>query len=241
MKTNPLITDHPRPFFEHLEELRARLIRCFVALLAGTVVAYQFLDPILAFLIRPAGRLIFISPTEAFFVRLKIAVAAGLVLAAPVLIYQAWRFVSVALTPGEKAPLLWVLPISYVLFLLGASFGVFVLLPAGIRFLLSYQTASLVPALSADAYFGFAATFALMLGAVFQMPLAAYFLGRVGVLDPVWLSGKRKVAIVAIYALCALATPGPDPVTALMLAGPTYLLFEISIFAAKKANKHAKP
>ena len=167
--------------------------------------------------------------------------AAGLVLAAPVLIYQAWRFVSVALTPGEKAPLLWVLPISYVLFLLGASFGVFVLLPAGIRFLLSYQTASLVPALSADAYFGFAATFALMLGAVFQMPLAAYFLGRVGVLDPVWLSGKRKVAIVAIYALCALATPGPDPVTALMLAGPTYLLFEISIFAAKKANKHAKP
>ena len=232
------MSDNPRPFLEHLEELRGRLIRCLLALTAGAVVAYQFMDPILAFLIRPVGRLVFLAPAEAFFLRIKVAAAAGIVLAAPVVIYQAWKFVSVALSPDEKTPLAWILPSSYLLFILGASFGSFVLVPAGIKFLLSYATPILAASITADAYFSFVATFALVLGAVFQMPLVAFFLARLGLLDPAWLSGKRKAAVVAVYALAALATPGPDPVTAAIMAVPTYLLFEASILSARLARNN---
>ncbi len=224
--------DHPKPFVEHLEELRSRLIKSLAAIAVCTVIFYQLVDQVLLFLARPVGRFIFLQPMEAFFVRMKIAFCGGVLIAMPVLLYQAWRFIVIALTPLEKKSLFWVLPISFLLFLGGSTFAFFVLVPAGVRILLSYGSSVLVPQISIDTYVNFVGILCLVLGGVFQMPLASFFLAKFGILGHQLLSEKRKVACLIVYILSALLTPGPDPVTAVLLAVPTYLLFECSILTA---------
>lgn len=232
------MTDAPQPFFEHLEELRSRLISAMIAVAIGAAVAFQFTSRIIDFLARPVGRFIFIQPTEAFFVRLKIALVAGVMIALPVVLFQIWKFVVVALTPAERKSLMWLLPASYALFVGGFAFGFFVLVPAGIGFLLGYGTPTLVPSLSVAAYIDFVGAICLALGAVFQMPVVAFYLSRIGILQPSFLSRQRRIAVLIIYAASALLTPGPDPVTALLLALPTYVLFECSIWTARLAVKN---
>ena len=233
----PELEVRPKPLLEPLEELRFRLIKSLAAVVLGAVVSYWFVDGILAVLSRPVGRFIFLQPTEAFFVRLKIALASGIVLAMPVIIYQVWKFVVVALTPLEKKSMFWVLPASYILFVCGTSFGFFVLVPAGMKFLLGYASPLVQPALSIEYYINFVGTVCLVLGAIFQMPLVSFFLGRFGIVEAAWLSSISREASLVTYVASAFLTPGPDPVTALLLALPTYLLFECSILAAKAAAK----
>jgi sec-independent protein translocase protein TatC len=231
------VIDHPKPFTEHLEELRVRLIKSLLSVALGTACAYPFVDRAIEHLSKPVGSFIFLQPTEAFFVRLKIALALGAVAAAPAVIFQVWSFVAVALTPVEKKSLVWILPASYTLFVLGISFGFFFLVPAGVKFLLSYGTPHVVPMLGIEHYINFVGTICLVLGGVFQMPLAAFFLSKIGLLDPRRLSDKRRIAVLVIYIASAFLTPGPDPVTAIMLAVPAYLLFECSILTAGLARK----
>jgi len=235
------VEDNPKPFLEHLEELRVRLIKALAAVALGAMAAYHYADRAIGFLSRPVGGFVFLEPTEAFMSRLKVALACGAVLAMPVVLYQAWKYVAVALSPGERRPLYWLLPASYVLFVLGLSFGFLVLVPAGIRFLLGYSTPEIRPMISVGRYLDFVGAVCLALGAVFQMPLLAYFLGRLGVLDAKWLAEKRAVAVLVVYAASALLTPGPDPVTAMLLAVPTYALFECSILSAKAARPAGPP
>lgn len=229
--------DQPKPFLEHLEELRLRLIKSLAAVLVGACIAYQFTDELFRFLAQSAGELIFLYPTEAFFVRLKIALVGGIVIALPVVCFQIWRFIFIALTPQEQKSFFWILPLSVVLFLLGSSFGLFVLVPAGLKFLLSYGSKVVVAKLSVEHLVNFVFVICLVLGAVFQMPLVTFFLAKFGILDSQFLSGKRRMAVLVIYIFSALATPGPDPVTAILLALPTYLLFECSLLAAKWARR----
>ena len=225
--------DRPKPFLEHLEELRFRLIKSLISVALGTALAYGFVDPAIALLSKPVGSFIFLEPTEAFFIRLKIALALGVVLAVPVVLYQLWRFVALALTPNEKKSIFWVLPASYLLFVLGISFGFFYLVPAGVKFLLSYASPALEPKLSIESYVNFVGTICLVLGAVFQMPLVSFFLAKMGLADSAWLAEKRRNAVLVTYIASALLTPGPDPVTAIMLAVPAYLLYECSILTAR--------
>jgi len=194
---------------------------------------YHFVDLVITFFSKPVGRFVYLQPTEAFFVRLKIALGAGIILAMPVVIFQIWRFVVVALTPLEKKALFWILPVSYGLFVLGISFGFFVVVPAGIKFLLSYSSEVLVATISIGYYVNFVGTICLVLGVVSQLPLASFFSSRLGLIDSQWLTDKRRIVILVIYLASALLTPGPDPVTAVLLAIPTYLVYEISIITAR--------
>lgn len=229
--------DHPKPFVEHLEELRLRLIKSFIAVALGTAIGYTFVDRTIAFISRPVGRFIFLAPTEAILARLKLALATGFVMAMPVVIYQIWKFIVIALDPLEKRSLIWILPVSYLLFVTGLSFGFFFMVPTAIKFLLSYSTPQVVANLSIEHYVNFLGTVCIALGAVFQMPLVTFFLSKVGVIDSRWLSEKRPIAILLIYVSSAFLTPGPDPITAIMLAVPTYALFECSILSARIARK----
>lgn len=210
-----------------------RLLISLAALGVMTGVGMLFVERILAFLLRPVGRVVFLAPTEAFFVRLKVAALAGVFLSLPVLLYQIWRFVSVGLTTTERRYTLSLLPAALVLFVAGGAFAFLVILPIGVRFLLSYQTENLVPMISVAAYTSFAMTFVLAFGLLFQLPVVIVFLARLGIVTPATLAAGRKYALLAIVVASAVLTPGGDIVSQLLMAAPTYLLYEASIWVAR--------
>lgn len=218
---------------EHLEELRRRLLFAVLAFAAGIAVSFLFVEPILALLIRPIGRVVFLAPTEAFFVRLKVAALAGAFLSLPVVLYQVWRFIGVGLTSTERRYALSLLPFSLLLFAGGAAFAFFAILPVGVKFLLGYQTEQLTPMISVGAYLSFATAFVLAFGLVFQLPLVILFLARLGIVTPASLAAGRKYALLGIVILSAVLTPGGDVVSQSLMALPTYLLYELSIWIAR--------
>jgi sec-independent protein translocase protein TatC len=218
---------------EHLEELRRRLLIAVLAFAAGTVLSFLFVERVLTVLIRPVGRVIFTAPTEAFFIRLKVAALAGAFLSLPVILWQIWRFVSVGLTPKERRYALSLLPFSLILFVAGGAFAFFAILPVGVRFLLSYQTETLVPMISIGAYTSFATAFVLAFGLVFQLPVVILLLARIGIVTPATLAAGRRYALLAIVVASAVLTPGGDIFSQLLMAVPTYLLYEVSIWIAR--------
>ncbi len=226
---------------EHLEELRVRLLIALVAFVAGTVVSWLFVDRILAALIAPVGRVVFLAPTEAFYVRLRVAALAGVFLSLPVVLFQVWRFISVGLTATERRYALSLLPASLLLFAGGGAFAFFAILPVGVRFLLSYQTPELVPMISINAYTSFATAFVLAFGLVFQLPVVVLLLARLGIVTPASLAAGRRYALMAIVVAAAVLTPGTDVFSQVLMAAPTYLLYEASIWIARLvAPKHAE-
>jgi len=229
------VAEQVRPFVEHLEEMRQRLIKSVLAVVVSASGCYYLSDQVIRFLARSGGEFVFLRPTEAIFTRIKIAVTLGILVSLPVVLYQAWRFVSDALAPGSRRSLFWAIPISYALFLAGSAFGFFWLVPVGAKYLLGMGNESLKPLMSVEYYVEFTGAMCLALGVIFQMPVVSFFLARFGVMKSGWLAGNRRIAIVVTYVVCALATPGPDPVTALMLFAPAYLLFELSILSARLA------
>ncbi len=224
---------------EHLEELRRRLLIAIAALAVATVISWFFADPLLKFLIRPvtvvSGRgVIFVGVTEAFFVRMKLAALAGVFLSLPVLLYQIWAFVAVGLTPAERRYALWMVPPAFLLFVVGATFALVAIVPLGVRFLLSYQVPGVLePFISVGAYVSFLTAFMLAFGAVFELPIVLVLLAKLGLVTPAQLAAGRRYAIVAIVALAAVLTPGGDVFSQMMLAVPTYLLYEASIWIAR--------
>lgn len=222
---------------EHLEELRRRLLIALAAFAVGTAVSFAFVEQIMAVLLRPVGRVVFLAPTEAFFVRLKVAALAGVFLSLPVTLFQVWRFVSVGLTRTERRYALGLLPAAIILFAGGGAFAFLAILPVGVKFLLSYATPSLEPMISVQAYTSFATAFVLAFGLVFQLPIVILMLARLGVVTPAALAAGRKYALLGIVALSAILTPGGDVVSQLLMAVPTYLLYEASIWVARLAGR----
>ncbi|MBM3314655.1 twin-arginine translocase subunit TatC [candidate division WOR-3 bacterium] len=224
-------------FLQHLEELRKRLLYSAVALVAAAVAGYYFSGPILDILQRPVGNLVFLAPPEAFVTRLKVGFAAGLILAAPVIFYQFWRFVRPALMPGESRYVVGAVVSGTLLFGLGVAFALLVVLPFGLRFLMSFQSEELRAMLSVGRYVDFVAWFLFGFGLVFQLPIAIFFLTKLGVVTPRALRKHRRIAILIIVVAAAVLTP-PDVVSQVLMAVPMLLLYEIgiigSVFAARK-------
>lgn len=218
---------------EHLEELRARLLWAVASFAVATALSLLFVERILNLLIRPVGQVVFLAPTEAFFVRLKVAALAGVFLSLPVVVYQIWRFVAVGLTRAERRYTLSLLPASVLLFVGGAAFAFFAILPVGVRFLLGYRTETLVPMISIGAYTSFATAFVLAFGLVFQLPIVILFLARLGIVTPATLAAGRRYALLGIVVASAILTPGTDVFSQLLMAVPTYLLYEASIWVAR--------
>ncbi|OGS20561.1 MAG: twin arginine-targeting protein translocase TatC [Elusimicrobia bacterium RIFOXYA2_FULL_39_19] len=218
---------------EHLEELRKRIIVCLVTTALCTLVCYFYIDQILAILSKPAGHLVFIKPAEAFFVKIKVAFYGALVVAMPVLIYQAWKFVSPGLIKTEKQHIYWLVPVSYLLFVSGLLFGFFLVLPQGLKFLLACGAENIEPMISVSSYISFVTIFLLGFGIVFQLPLVILFLTKMGIVTPQSLSKNRKYAILAIFIVAGVLTPGPDIFSQFMMAVPTLVLYELSILLSR--------
>ena len=234
------MNDASRPFLDHLEELRRRLGFVVLAVAIFSAGSYYYVDSIVHHLSRSAGTFIFLKPTEAFYVHLKISLIAGTLLAMPVAIYECWKFTAVALTPSEKKAVLWMMPFSYALFCAGVAIAWFIVLPTAVRFLLSFSAQDLQPMLSIEAYVEFAAWFTAAFGLAFQLPIIVFFLVKIGLATPQSLRYYRRHVILGLAIVAALLTPGPDLFSQLALLVPTYLLYELSIWIARFSLKKAE-
>ncbi|MEL6687256.1 MAG: twin-arginine translocase subunit TatC [Pseudomonadota bacterium] len=250
------------PLLDHLNELRARLIKSVIGVVAGMIACVPFLSYIVEALLWPfsqalirynarmleAGKptidmeIIATQPLETFFVKLKIALFGGIVLGFPVLAYQLYRFVAPGLYKNEKNAFLPYLILSPVLFIAGASLVFFFVFPFVMEFALSQQTIGggqeikLLPRI-AD-YLSLSTTLFLAFGLSFQLPVILSLLGRAGIIDSSQLRRWRKYAVLGIAVFAAFATP-PDPITQFILGGAIYLLYELSIVTVRIVERKA--
>ncbi len=242
------------PFLEHLEELRSRLIKALVAVTFFTMLSWFFIDHIFTFLVAPykqaialanekikdpapaqALHLIYLNPTGGFMIFLKLAITVGILASIPVIVYQLWQFAAPGLLAKEKRIVPWIVFFTTLCFLAGAAFCYFVVLKYGLGFLLTFQSETLVPMVSIDEYFGFVTILLVVFGLVFEMPVIAYFLTRIGLLTPEFLRQKRRYGIVAMVVAAAVLTPSTDAFTMMLLAVPLLMLYEVSIWVSKVA------
>ena len=225
-----------RPFIEHLEEFRRRILISLVSVIAASVLSYAFAGRILEFLARYVDRLIFISPQEAFLANLKISVISGVVLSAPVILYNALRFAWTALEQREKALFAAYFASGLVLFAAGALFSFFVAIPAGMRFLLGFSTDLVRPYISVSRYVSFVGFLVIAFSVCFEVPLLVAFFTRLGILSSDFLARKRRYCVVLLFVVAALITP-PDVITQVLLAVPLIALYEISVLVSRAAEK----
>lgn len=230
---------------EHLAELRRRLVRIVLAVAAGAVVGWFLYDPVLAFLkqpycdlptaFRPGGAgsdctLVVTRPLEGFAVRVKLSLVIGLFIAAPVLFYQVWKFVTPGLTEKERRYTLPFVLTSQLMFVFGAAFAFYVI-PKGLRVLLALGGEHVSALLAAQEYFSFILTTVVAFGIVFEVPLLIIFLAAIGLLGSEQLRRVRPYAIVANFAVAAIVTPTVDPISMLFMAVPMVVLYESAIGA----------
>jgi sec-independent protein translocase protein TatC len=228
------------PFLDHLEELRWRIIyslgSALVCVGIGFWVTLHFdlvallAKPIIDLL--PSHALYFTHPSDKFSITLNTAMTCGIVLAAPVILYQAWVFLAPALHAHEKRVGLGVLFSGLVLFVAGAALAYIVVIPLALPWLLDFGTASMQPLITAEEYFGFVFAMVLTFGVSFELPIVVLALAALGIVTPQFLSKYRRHAIVIIVIIGAFLTPGDLVWTTIALAVPLYMLYELSVAAA---------
>ncbi len=229
--------DKELTLWEHLEELRTRLIRVTIAVVVTGIVGYIFSDQIIYLLSKPVGKLYFFSPPEAFIIRLKILLFSGLFFSAPYMLYELYKFVEPGLLPHEKKYSVPLIVSGTVLFYVGIAFGLFVALPLGVKVLVEFGGKYMQGLFNAKSYFNFALLLLFSFGILFEFPVVIVFLSEIGVIDPYKLSKQRKYVIVGIFVVAAIITPSVDMVTQSILAIPLIILFEMAIFFSKLARK----
>jgi sec-independent protein translocase protein TatC len=223
-------------FLEHLDELRRRLLLSILSIGIGFVVAIIFIDRVFDFIMRPmaatlpAGRrMVYIEPTEAFMLRLKVAALVGLIIAAPAVMWQLWMFIAPGLYRREKRLALPFVISSSVLFVSGALFNHYVVFPFAFDFLGSFDTDYMEFLPRIEPVFSLYARMMLALGLVFQMPVLVFTLARLGLVTARFMVRNVKYAVLIIFVVAAVITPSADIVNQTIMAGPMLVLYVVSI------------
>ncbi len=231
------------PLMDHLRELRSRLIKSTLAFLVGVGVAFYLASYLFEVLKEPVKKsypqveLITLSPTEPLFILFKISIVFGFILASPVIFYQLWRFVEPALYPNEKRLIIPITFLSIILFIMGALFSYFAVLPLALKFLIGIGFSQLqaTPFLSVDMYVSFLLKMIVGFGLAFELPVILFLLQRAGVVSEEQLKSFRKYFIVIAFVVGALIAP--DVATQVLMAIPLILLYEISVLVGKLGRK----
>ncbi len=225
-------------FLEHLEELRKRLLVSFIAIGVGFLICWSFSEqifaqlqaPLTAFL-PPGDTLAYTRLTAPFFLYMKVAFFAGLFLAAPVILWQLWLFISPGLYRKERRYAVPFIVFASLFFIAGGYFGYRVILPATCAFFVETGK-NFKQMVTVDDYFSFASVIILAAGLVFETPILIFFLARLGIVTPAFLIQKFKYAVVLSFVLSAIITPTPDMVTQAALAIPMILLYLLGVGVA---------
>jgi len=231
------------PFTSHLAELRSRLIKSTLAVGIAFSACYSFVDQIFALLAAPLRRLqipglmlIGTAVTEAFFTKMKISFIAALIVASPVLLWQAWQFIAPGLYEHEKRYSRSFVLFGSFFFIGGAAFCYVIVIQQGLSFLLHrYEAIDIQPMLQVGEYLSLVSRMVLAFGVMFELPVLTFFLARVGLIDHRFLLRQYRYAIIVIALLAAVLTP-PDLVSQILFMVPLSLLYLISIAVAYLAR-----
>jgi sec-independent protein translocase protein TatC len=234
-------------FLEHLEDLRLRIIYSGIALIAGMIVAFAFMEPISTFVfaptrdaLPPGSALIFTRPSEGIAVYMDIALMAGLILAAPVIMYQVWIFVAPALYATEKRFVVPFVALSTMGTLAGAAFSHYLLFPAMLKFFATFTFGQLTFLPRVEDTFALYVRLLISMIATFQIPTLAFFLAKMRLITGKFLWVKIKYALLIILVAAAVLTPSPDPWNQILFAAPMFALYLIGICVAWLAQPKAR-
>jgi sec-independent protein translocase protein TatC len=237
------LSDVQMPFTSHLAELRTRLVRSVAALAVTFFASYAMAEQIFAVLVAPLKRipvtgltLIGTAVTEAFFTKIKVSFVAAVFIASPVLVWQAWQFVAPGLYEHEKRYTRSLVFVGTLFFAAGAAFCYELVIQRGLYFLLRrYEAIGVAPFLQVGDYLSVVSRLMLAFGVMFELPVIAFFLARIGLLDHRFLIRHSRYAVIAIALLAAVLTP-PDLVSQVLLMIPLTLLYVLSIGVAYLAR-----
>lgn len=231
------------PLFDHLDELRKRLIISLVFLAIGMAAAFQYRIQLIEWIKVPltysklyvAGKvqLVAVNLTDQFLLSLNLSFWAGLALALPFILWQVWAFVAPGLYASERK---WALPFivgAGLSFLAGAAFGYKFVLPTMVPFLVDFLGGTVTQMQSLASYIGTITTFLVAFGLAFEMPILALILTRIGLVNHTLLRKGWRIALVVIMIAAAIITPTPDPMNMMLVAAPLYALYELSVILSR--------
>ena len=250
-------------FFDHLEELRYRVTRAALALIVGTVFGIIVAQPVLVYLTTPycdavrsnmielandgelnvnEGRceLVTLGPTDSVVVYFRVSLLIGAIISVPLVTYQLLMFIFPGLTRREKRLFVLSLPAITLLFLVGATFSWFVLMPPALGFLEGFQRDLFRPEWTADLYLSFVTSLIFWMGVAFETPLVFFVLGLLGLVSTRPLLTNRRIAIIAAAIAAAFITPTIDPVNMGLVMGPLLVLYMLSIVLVFVARRIAR-
>jgi sec-independent protein translocase protein TatC len=223
----------------HIKELRKRLIIISLALVVAFFACFAVYEPILSWMIVPVeavlpegSSMVAIEVQETFFTALKVAFFSGFLVTLPIIFWQMWLFVAPGLYENEKKFIFPFVFFATFMFLVGASFAYYIVVPFGFDFLINFGSAVVTIMPSIGKYVGFFTKLLFGFGIAFELPVITFFLAVVGLVDDRMLKSFFKYAIILIFVLSALLTP-PDVLTQFLMAGPLILLYGVSIIVAK--------
>ncbi len=255
-------------FFDHLAALRIHLIRSSIAIVFFTIICFIYYDFIFDTIImgphKPTfwtyrvmcrigeyfnmgpdfcitnipGKIINTQMAGQFTLQINSALMTGVVLGFPYLLWEVWRFVKPALKDNERKSATGFVFYASLLFMIGLSFGYFIVAPLSINFLANYSISpDIENTITIDSYFSSVATLTLATGAVFELPIVIFVLSQLGVMTPKFMKEKRRYAIILILVVAAIVTPTPDIPTMLTVSLPLFLLYEFSIHISARVQK----
>ena len=229
-------------FFAHLEELRKRIMLALGGVILACIVTAYFIDPLMnIILLGPAKsvnlNLQNLKPFGIPFLYIKVILISGVILSFPIILYQIWKFIEPGLYENEKK---WARGITFftsLCFFTGVAFAYYVMIPSMLGFSASFNSPSIKNDIDVNEYFGFITMMMLGAGLIFEMPMVSFILSRFNIITSKMLRKYWRHAIVAILILAAVLTPSPDPINQMIFATPLFILYEISIWIAKLAQR----
>jgi sec-independent protein translocase protein TatC len=235
------------PLTAHLEELRTRIIRSLLGIAAGFLLSYGFAERLVSWLLRPLTAIrpeqslvIGTGVTDAFFTKLKVAGVAGVFVASPIVFYQAWKFVAPGLYERERRIAVPFSAAATFFFVSGAAFCYYLVFPVAFTFFLDeFTSVGISPQIRVSEYLTFTSRMLLAFGATFELPVVTFFLARIGLVTHRMMIGGARYAIVVIFIVAAVLTPGPDVASQMLMATPLLVLYALSIGIAYMAARPA--
>ena len=230
----------------HIADLRKRLVISSLTVFVMFFVCFTFYEPILQWMMVPVeaalpknSQMVAVEIQETFFTALKVAFFAGFVISLPVIFWQLWLFLAPGLYDHEKKLVIPFVFFATLMFLMGASFAYYIVVPVGFEFLIAFGSAVVTVLPSIGAYVGFFTKLLIGFGISFELPVITFFLAKIGLVDDRMLKDFFRYAVVIIFIVAALLTP-PDVISQLLMAAPLLLLYGVSIYIAKVFNPATK-